>query len=99
MQFTTIHWNLKINISKTTYTVFTTAGFRRNYKTKYNLKLKILDKFLPLEPHPTFLGIKLDPKLTYMPHLEMIEKKVESKIRLIKKVKRYKQIIGGFYLV
>ncbi|RNA10565.1 RNA-directed DNA polymerase from mobile element jockey-like [Brachionus plicatilis] len=62
-------WGLTINKSKTCYTVFTSTGLRKNYVDKYSIELKVDNELIPLEPNPTFLGIKLDPKLKYAEHL------------------------------
>ncbi len=48
------------------------------------------DTLLPLEPHPVFLGITLDPKLNFKKHLESIENKIASRINLFRKVKSLK---------
>ena len=80
-------WGLKINKSKTTYMVFTTAGRRSNYERTYKLELHIDNASVPMEPSPVFLGIKLDPKLSYKSHLEHITAKIMNRTRLIKKVK------------
>ena len=40
-----------------------------------------------LDPHPTFLGIKLDPKLSFKAHLEAIELKIKTKTNLMKTIK------------
>jgi len=83
-------WGFTINSSKTFYTVFTTAGKRINYSDKYKLNLNITNQQIPLEPNPTFLGIKLDPKICFKPHLQEIEKKLVSKTNLIKRIKNFK---------
>jgi hypothetical protein len=44
---------------------------------------------IPLDPFPTFLGIKLNPKLSYKQHLEKnrdISGKIMSRTRLIRKI-------------
>jgi hypothetical protein len=79
-------WGLAINKSKTTYTVFTPAGKRKNYERSYKLNLTINGALIPLDPFPTFLGIKLDPKLSYQQHLEYISGKIMSRTRLIRKI-------------
>ena len=66
--------------------VFTTAGRRSNYERTYKLKLHIDNASVPMEPSPVFLGIKLDPKLSYKSHLEHITAKIMNRTRLIKKV-------------
>ena len=67
--------------------IFTTAGLRANYYRTYNINIRLYDTFIPLDPHPIFLGIQLDPKLNFKPHLESIEKKLASKVNLFKKIK------------
>ena len=83
-------WGFKINKSKTCHTTFTSAGERKNYSEKYKLNLQIDNEQIPLDPHPTFLGIKLDPKLSYKKHLEEISKRQISKVNLIRKIKSFK---------
>jgi len=43
-----------------------------------------------MEPHPLFLGIKLDPKLSYSEHLTHISHKIANRVNLIRKVKGLK---------
>ncbi len=80
-------WGFSINKTKTTYTTFCSAGKRKNYERTYKLDLHVDNSPIPLEPFPTFLGIKLDPKLTYVAHLEHISSKIVARTRLIRKVK------------
>ena len=61
IQVWTDNWGLQINKSKTVATV------------KDKVKLKAGDEYLPQIDIPTFLGVKLDPRLTWKPHLEEIE--------------------------
>ncbi|RNA18259.1 RNA-directed DNA polymerase from mobile element jockey-like, partial [Brachionus plicatilis] len=83
-------WGFKINENKTCYTTFTKAGHRKNYEKTYGMKIKIGNSQIPIEPNPTFLGIKLDPKIDYKEHLKIINSKQISKINLIRKVKSFK---------
>lgn len=80
-------WNLKINLDKTIYTVFTTAGQRINYHNTYHLNLVIDNTPIPIDPSPTFLGHTLDPKLSFKNHLVEMSSKILSKINIIKKIK------------
>jgi hypothetical protein len=80
-------WGLSINSTKTIHTVFTTAGYRSNYESKYKLNLRIENETIPLEPFPTFLGIQFDPKLNFQCILENIDYKSTSKINLIRRIK------------
>lgn len=83
-------WGFSINKSKTTYTTFCTAGKRKNYERTYKLDLHIGNSPIPLEPFPIFLGIKLDPKLTYEAHFDRISTKIIARTRLIRKIKSLK---------
>ncbi|RNA44358.1 RNA-directed DNA polymerase from mobile element jockey-like [Brachionus plicatilis] len=83
-------WGFKINEKKTCYTTFTKAGLRKNYEKRYGMKIKIGNIHIPLDPNPTFLGIKLDPKINYKEHLKIINSKQISKINLIRKIKSFK---------
>ncbi|RNA39356.1 AP-like endonuclease reverse transcriptase [Brachionus plicatilis] len=80
-------WGLRINTNKTLQSVFTTAGHRANYESKYKLKLQIDNQPIPLEPFPIFLGIQFDPKLCFKNLFENINTKVSSKINLIRRIK------------
>ena len=83
-------FGFSINKSKTSYTTFTSAGYRENYPRTYGMQLHIDNCIVPLEPFPCFLGITLDPKLNFKLHLEKISKKLTSKINLIKRFKALK---------
>jgi hypothetical protein len=83
-------WGLILSKKKTFYTVFCTAGLRTNYYRTYNLNLRLKGTWLPLDPHPTFLGITLDPKLTFKKHLEKMETKMAKKTSLFKKIRSMK---------
>ena len=45
---------------------------------------------IKIDPEPTFLGIKLDPKLCFKPHLETLKMKLNSKVNRIRKIKSFK---------
>ena len=55
------HYNLHINIEKTTTRLFTPDPAK--YSTTLSLKLN--NQTLPTTKHPKILGITLDPKLTF----------------------------------
>jgi len=61
------------------YTVFCAADPRANYYRTNNLNLRLGDTWLPLDPHPTFLRVTLDQKLTFLKHLEKIKTKMAKK--------------------
>jgi hypothetical protein len=80
-------WCLSVNIAKTTYTVFTTAGKRNNYDKKYTLQLKLSNHQIVLEHNPKFLGITFDPKLSFANHLNNIETQIQKRIDILKVLK------------
>lgn len=43
-----------------------------------------------MEPYPTFLGIKLDPKICFKPHLEQLERNLVPKINILRRIKNFK---------
>ena len=45
---------------------------------------------IPIDPHPIFLGITLDPKLNFKKHLETLLNKISKKVNLFKKIKSLK---------
>jgi len=56
----------------------------------HQMKLLIDNTQIPMEPHPLFLGIKLDPKLSYSEHQTHISHKIANRVNLIRKVKGLK---------
>lgn len=80
-------WCLKLNSSKTTYTVFTPAGKRKSYERLYSMDLALNGHKIALDPYPKLLGIILDPKLSFMKHIEYISDKVTDRQNVIKALK------------
>ena len=62
-------WGLQISEVKSQTTVFSLS----NSKEKVTIKLG--DKTLPQVETPTFLGVKLDTRLSWKPHIEDMERK------------------------
>ena len=54
-------WGLTLNKTKTIYTTFTTAGYRKYYERLNRIHLLINNSPIPLDPFPKFLGIHPDP--------------------------------------
>ena len=63
---------------------------RTSYERLYSMNLFINNTRIPLDPHPTFLGINLDPKLDFKKHFEVVSKRLEPKKNLIKRIKGLK---------
>jgi len=75
-------WKLRINCMKTVYSIFT-----KSHKTaKEKLQLKIGNENLPKEEQPTYLGVKLDQKLTMKSQVESIKNKAKRRLQLLKKL-------------
>ena len=75
-------WKLKINSKKTVYSIFTISHKIAN-KT---LNLKLEDQQLSKESNPTYLGVKLDSRMTLTAHLETVKKKVSMRLNLMKRL-------------
>ncbi|RMZ95480.1 hypothetical protein BpHYR1_012979 [Brachionus plicatilis] len=56
----------------------------------YSVFTSIEQRKSALEPAPTFLGIKLDPKLKYNSHFNEIVKKVSPKVNILRRIKGFK---------
>ena len=85
-----LRWGLTLNKAKTVYTVFTTARYRNSYEKINSIKLEIDNTRIPLEPYPRFLGIFLDPKLSFERHFNLIIGTTIAIINFIKKIKNLK---------
>ena len=75
-------WKLQINTTKTVYTVFTLSPA----VAKENHNIIILGKQLEKEENPTYLGIKLDPKLTLNEHMSNVKIKANNRLKLVKRL-------------
>ena len=73
-------WCVTINNQKTVASLFSLSN------TKENLKLKVNKQQIPQDDTPTYLGVKLDKKLTWNPHIQDIEKRASKRLCLLKKL-------------
>ena len=73
-------WGLELNTRKTNATLFSLST------TKETVKLKLRGQELPQTDTPTFLGIKMDARLTWKPQIEEMERKGIRKLALLKKL-------------
>ena len=73
-------WGLQIGEVKTQATVFSLST------SKEKVAIKLGDKTLPQVETPTFLGVKLDIRLSWKPHIEDMEKKGIKKLAVLKKL-------------
>ena len=73
-------WAVKINKSKTVSTLFSLST------SKEKVRLHLEDKQVPQVEKPTFLGTKLDSRLTWKPHIEEIQERAYKKLSIMKKL-------------
>ena len=73
-------WGLQISEVKTQATVFSLST------SKEKVTIKLGDKTLPQVETPTFLGVKLDTRLSWEPHIQDMEKKGIKKLAVLKKL-------------
>ena len=73
-------WGLTLNPNKTQATLFSLSTANET------VKLKLREQPLPQTDTPTFLGIKLDTRLTWKPQIEEMERKGVRKLALLKKL-------------
>ena len=72
--------DLKLNPTKTQTTLFTPDPAEYSV----NLNLTIDDTRLPMERHPTILGLTLDPKMTFNQHVTNMTYKARKTIKVLK---------------
>nr|KAG5690263.1 hypothetical protein BaRGS_018615 [Batillaria attramentaria] len=73
-------WCVTINSQKTVATCFSLSN------TKETLRLTINNQQIPQQDTPTYLGTKLDKKLTWNPHIREMEKRATKRLSLMKKL-------------
>ena len=73
-------WALQLNTTKTVSTLFTLST------AKEKVSLRLNNQPVPQVETPTFLGVTLDTRLTWKPHLEAVEAKATRKLAIMKKL-------------
>ena len=73
-------WALELNTTKTVSTLFSLST------SKEKVTLKLQNQEVPQVNTPTFLGVILDTRLTWKPHIEATEGKAMRKLSLMKKL-------------
>ena len=76
----TLDWGLEINTSKTNSTLFSLST------SKEQIKLRLKGETMPQTDNPTFLGVKLDTRLTWKPQIEKMERSSLQKLALMRKL-------------
>ena len=75
-------WKMKVNCTKTVYSVF----IRSSKLANSSLSLSIDGISLTKEANPIYLGVQLDSKLNLKKHTENLKKKATARLNLIKKL-------------
>ena len=75
-------WKLKINTSKTVYSIFTLSPVH----LRTTLHLKVQGTTIQKDNNPKYLGVRLDPKLTFKTHFQDIADKVAKRLNLLKRL-------------
>ena len=75
-------WKLKINYSKTIYTIFTKSPT----EAKKNILVKIGENIISKEENPIYLGVDLDRQLTLSKHIEKLKQKATNRLKLVKRL-------------
>ena len=75
-------WRLKLSNTKRVIAVF----HLNNRETKRELNVYNNGNLLPPCPIPTYLGVKLDRLLTFRHHLEVLRKKLSTRVALLKRL-------------
>ena len=73
-------WCVTINSLKTVTTCFSLSN------TPETIKLTINNQQIPQEDTPTYLGVKLDRRLTWKPHIKETEKRATKRLSILKKL-------------
>ena len=73
-------WALRLNKIKTVSTLFSLST------TKEKVKLTLEDQQVPHVDTPTFLGVTLNTRLTWNPHIEAVEAGSIKRLSLMKKL-------------
>ena len=73
-------WMVKLNPTKTTYTVFSLST------SAQTVMLRINEQTLQQEPNPTYLGVTFDKRLTWKAHIEKAEKKAKARLSIMRKL-------------
>jgi len=75
-------WKLKINFTKTVYTVFTKSPD----EAKKRLKMQIGERDVVKEENPVYLGVQLDRQLNLSNHVASLKLKATKRLRIIKRL-------------
>ena len=77
-----IKWKLKINSTKTVYSIFSQS----DKVAARDLTLKINNITLEKDVNPVYLGVQLDTKLSMNKHISNVKKKATKRLNLLKRL-------------
>ena len=75
-------WKLQINTKKTVYSIFTLSPVH----IRTTLQLKVQNNLIQKDNNPSYLGVRLDPRLNLKAHFEDITSKVTKRLNLLKRL-------------
>ena len=77
-------WKVKMSPEKCNYTIITLDPAENNGKKQVTLMLKA--KVIEYTKNPTFLGVKLDPQLTFVEHAKDVARKKNTRRRALQAI-------------
>ena len=72
-------WRLKMNVSKTKYTIFSKSA-----NTRKDFTFSLYDMKLKRDPNPKFLGVTFDESLSFGPQVKEIKEKCIKRLNILK---------------
>ena len=75
-------WKLKLNQTKTVYTVFSNSS----RVADRNLPLRYEGQQLSKEKNPVYLGVTLDPRMTLQKHMRNVKDKATRRLNIVKRL-------------
>ncbi len=75
-------WRLKLNVSITTYSIF-----NKQNQLQPNITLQFGNQLIKFDPYPKFLGVILDPGLTFKQHIQYIKQRTESRLNMLRSIR------------
>lgn len=73
-------WRIKINVSKSSGTIFT----RKSKLHSTSIPISLFDENIPWSKTSKYLGVTMDHRLTWAPHITELSKKCNQRIALLK---------------
>ena len=75
-------WKLKINTTKTVYTIFSKSQNEANK----NLNIRIGEKAILKESNPTYLCVQLNGRFTLTKHVENLKQNATKRLKIVKRL-------------